>query len=199
MEPETQVETPGTTPETPIIEPSQTPLENEIQREEKRQGRTEAEKAAYSLQKNAERVRELGLDPTEILGIKPKTPEGTPMTVEMYEQMQKEQSSKTALELADEIPDEQERTLAKQYLARIKPSGNAQDDLRFARLAVNSVKSGQILEDVRRGGVTARHASAAGAPALLVPKEPELTAEELQYTKAPFNMSKELIISKRSK
>jgi len=52
MEP--TVETPGTTPENLNNEPLQTPLEQEIARETKRsEGRTEAEKAAVSLKKNA--------------------------------------------------------------------------------------------------------------------------------------------------
>lgn len=201
---EQPVATPAT-PETPIIVPPQTPIEQELEKEKGKTTRTEAEKAAHALQKNAERAKELGLDPAAVLGITPSAtpngiPAGTVVTVEMLEQRERERGQKTALELANEIADPHERELTKTYLQnRIVPSGDPHEDLRFARLAVNSVKSGQIAEELARGGKPVAHASAPGAPAPVTPKEQELTAEELAFTRAPFNLSKEEILAKRPK
>lgn len=189
------------TPTTEIIkEPSQNPLQTELEREENRGKRTEPEKAAYSLQQNAKRVKELGLDPAEILGIKPSDPKGTVVTLEMLEERERERGQKTALQLADDLQNEHERMLVKKYLLeRIKPSGDANEDLRFALLAVNSVKNGQIVEELARRGTASSHAAAPGAPAKPQVQEPELTSEELMFTRAPFNLTKEEIIAKRPK
>ena len=148
MDNEPIAENTGTAPETLINEPSQTPLEQEIARETKRsEGRSEAEKAAFSLKKNLERAKELGVDVDSVLGVKTEATHATtidkdaPLTVGMYEQMQKENARKNAIELAESIADQYERDLTISYLkTRIVPSGDAHEDLRFARLAVNSVK-----------------------------------------------------------
>lgn len=204
MEPETQVEeTPGTTPETIIEAPSQTPIEQELDRENKVQ-RTEADKAAFSLRKNAERAKELGIDPAEVLGFtqKPKGldeyNEDTPVTVGMLEKLTKERGLKSAIELADEIPDQHERALTKKYLEeRVKPSGDPYEDLRFARLAVNSVKNSQIAEEITRASQPRSAPSGAGAPPKPQEREPEFTAQELGFMRPPFNMTKEDIMKAR--
>ena len=184
MEDENKVEVEeGTTPEAEIIQeaPSQNPVEVELDKEKGKIVRTEPEKAAFTLQKNAERAKELGLDPAEVLGIKAKPDGGTPMTVEMYEQLRREEGQKTSLQLAEGITDEKERELTKRYLKRVVPSGDPQEDLRFARLAVNSVKNGQILEEVSRAGVAKTHISGAGAPAKKIEQELELTSDEAMF------------------
>jgi len=196
-------ETTGTVPEPIITEPSQTPIEQEIERESKRGGeRTEAEKAAFSLKKNAERAIELGLDPSAILGIQQSQPavdKDAPLTVGMYEQMQKNTAQKSAIELAESIADQHERELTIQYLkTRIVPSGDANEDVRFARLAVNSVKNGQIVEEISRTAPAKHYSSGAGAPPNQAPKEIELTPSEQMFTKAPFNMSAAEIVAKRT-
>lgn len=199
-----QVENPGTTPEKEVTtEPlPQTPIEVELEKEKSRsEGRSEAEKAAFSLKKNAERVKELGLDPAEILGVKiegQQISSDTPVTVGMLQQMRREETKKSAIELAENISDPKERELTIHYLqTRIVPSGDAQDDLRFARQAVNSVKNGQIAEEMARGTTPKNFSSAPGAPARSTPTTPELTQAEQQFTRPPFNMTPEEIISKR--
>jgi hypothetical protein len=198
------VETTGTTPETLNNEPLQTPLEQEIERETKRtEGRTEAEKAAFSLKKNAERAKELGIDPAEVLGYTttpaPTVDKDAPLTVGMYEQMQKNQSQQTSIQLAERITDPHERELTITYLkTRIVPSGDPEDDLRFARQAVNSVKNGQIVEELSRATPPRTHGSGAGAPPNPTAKPLELTAEEQQFTRAPFNMTPAEIIAART-
>lgn len=183
--------------------PSQVdPVQQELDRV-RGQGRTEAEKAAFSLKKNAESAVRLGLDPAEILGIKPGetvVDESTPMTVGMYQQIQKDSAQKTSLQLADVIPDENERELTKHYLQhRLVPSGDPQDDLRIARAAVNSLKNAQILEEEARRGSIRTHGSGTGAPPTVVRDGGELTAAEQPYLKAPWNMTKEAIIKARPK
>lgn len=194
-----------TTGTEPVAHPSQTPLDQELAREEKRTGgRTEAEKAAYTLKKNAERMRELGMDPAAVLGYTtdnnaPTIDKDAPLTVEMFEKMQKENSHKTAIQLAERITDPKERELTIKYLqTRIIPSGDAEDDVRFARQAVNSVKNGLIVEEMQRATEPRTYSSAPGAPANQAPKVPELTSSELMFTKKPFNLTVEQIIAKRS-
>lgn len=203
---ENNAEQTGTAPEEITPEPSQetpeSPLEQELNRDTKQ--RTPAEKAAYTLRKNAESVAALGLDPAEVLGLNNQAPAGidrdAPVTMGMLEDMQKDRSQKTALQLADEIPDQYERDLTKKYLTeRVKPTGDAYEDLRFARLAVNSVKSGQILEEVGRAGQARGFGSGAGAPPASIQKEPEFTALEQSYMKPPFSLSKEQILAARPK
>ena len=188
----------------PVAQPSQTPLDLELEKEERRSGgRTEAEKAAYSLKKNAERMRELGMDPAVVLGYStdnsaPVIDKEAPLTVEMYEKMQLERSQMTAVQIAERIPDPKERELTIKYLSRIKPSGDAEDDVRFARQAVNSVKNGLIVEEMQRTTEARTFSSASGAPANPTPKVPELTPSELLFTKKPFNMTVEQIVAQRT-
>lgn len=188
---------------TPAPAPSTVdPIKQELEKVQK-QGRTEVEKASFSLKKNAERAVELGIDPAEVLGIKPGTPavdKDAPLTVGMYEQMQKDQAQKTSLQLADDITDESERELTKHYLAtRIVPSGDPSADLRLARGMVNSVKNAQIIEEAGRATGAKAHGSGPGAPPRTVAPAGELTAAEIPYTKAPWNMTKEAIIAVRPK
>ena len=51
----------------------QDPLEVELEKVKKKSGKSEKEKATYSLQKNAERLIELGGDPSAILKVESKT------------------------------------------------------------------------------------------------------------------------------
>lgn len=204
MNPDNNAENTGTAPEEIITEPSQETPETAVQAELKRESKqyTPAEKAAFTLKKNAESVAALGLDPAEVLGLNNPVPQGVdkdaPVTVGMLEAMQLDRSQKTALQLADEIPDQYERELTKRYLMeRVRPTGDAHEDLRFARLAVNAVKSGQILEETNRAGTPRSFASGAGAPPTTTQKEVEFTAEELGFMRAPFNMTKEQILKTR--
>lgn len=202
MEPNISDTTAGTEP---VAQPSQTPLDLELEKEERRSGgRTEAEKAAYSLKKNAERMRELGIDPAVVLGYStdnsaPVVDKEAPLTIGEYEKMQKEQSQMTALQIAQKITDPKERELTIKYLqTRIIPSGDAEDDVRFARQAVNSVKNGLIVEEMQRATEARTYSSGAGAPANPTPKIPELTPSELLFTKKPFNLTVEQIIAQRT-
>lgn len=200
---ETKTDTEVAAPTVEVEEaPSQAdPVKQELDKVQKQQGRTEAEKATFSLKKNAERAKELGVDPAEVLGLKEKeVDKSTPLTVGMYEQLQKDSAQKTALQLADDITDENERELTKHYLStRIVPSIDPQADLRLAQGMVHSVKNAQILEETARATDAKRHSSGPGAPPKKGENQGELTAVEEPFTKAPYNMTKEAIIAARPK
>lgn len=187
------------------VEAEQDPLKIELDKVQKKEGRTEKERAAYSLKMNAARFKELGGDPTEVLGIKEipiKTTEDDedekPVTLGMLKKFQQEGASKTALQQADEIQNETERELVKYHLANtIKSSGNPIEDLRFARSIVNSSKNSQILEEFSRKVAPKQHSNSSGADANQE-KEVVFTSEELTMMKAPFNMTAQEVMDARS-
>lgn len=198
---ETPVAPQATENETPTNEaPSQDPVKAELDREQRREF-TPVEKAAHNLKMNAERLKELGGNPEEVLGVTPKSvvtaDDDTPVTVGMLQKIQAEQAQKTALELANDIPDENERALTKIYLQnRIRPSGNPQEDLRFARAAVNSIKNGMIAEEMGRKSTPQSHSTGSGVPA----KKPEgefVPTESEAKMMAAFGLTKEQVIASR--
>lgn len=178
------------------------PLKKELDRVQKKEPKSEAEKAAYSLKKNAERLSELGGDPRAVLGMGDQSGSGVdeddkPVTVGMLRKLEAERSAKTSMQMAEDIEDDNERDLVKHHLEHtIRPSGNPQEDLKAARAIVNSVKNGQIAEEASRRSQARAHGSSSGAPGAHT-KPIELSAEELQYTRAPFNMTPEDIVKTR--
>lgn len=194
----------GTAPETITPEPSQetpeTPIEQELARDTKQ--RTPAEKAAYTLKKNAESVAALGLDPADVLGLNKQAPTQEPegdIVPEWFKKYQQQEQSKTAEELADAIEDPKERELVKQKLATVITSGSPEERIRVARGFVNAVKTGQIAEELGRAGTARSFSSGAGAPPGTTQKEPEFSPEELSYMKPPFSLSKEQVLAARPK
>lgn len=185
---------------------SQNPVKAELDRVRgERKVYTEAEKAAFTLKKNAERAKELGIDPLEVLGGKPSeddddAEDDKPVTVGMLKKKELNDATKTAIQIASEqITDEFERELTEHHITHtIKPSGNAQTDFNNARALVNSVKNKQIAEEIARKTNAKTHNSGAGAPAKNE-KIFEPTAEEQSYMKPPFNLTKEDIIKNRPK
>lgn len=183
----------------------QDPLKQELERVQKKETRSELEKAAFSLKKTAERLKELGGDPVSALGIEskketePESDDDAPVTVGMLKKLQQETAHKSALQLADDIENETERELVKYHLENsIKSSGNPQEDVRLARTIVNAVKNKQIIEEQSRKIPAKTHSSASSAPAK-VEQEVELTMEELAFMRPPFNMTKDEILKARPK
>lgn len=203
MQDDTQVEgTPVTTAETITPAPSQTPVEQEIEREKGKQQRSEKEKAEFSLRSNAKRAQELGIDPAEVLGLKkPEIEDGddAPATMGAVKQMLAEKEKQSAYELAEQIQDVGIRELTKLNLKKVVPSGDAKEDLRFAQMAAEAARSAQVLEEVARAGRPATHVSAAGAPGAHSAPEPELSKDEMQFLRPPFSLTKEQIIAARPK
>ena len=152
--------------EEPKVE--QDPLKVELDRVQKT-GRTEKEKAEFTLKKTAERVKALGGDPNSILGIEDDEPtddDDAPMTVGMYKKIQQESATKTAIQLADEVTNETEKELIKYHLANtIKSTGIPSEDLKLARALVNAVKNAQIGEEIARKTAPKTHSNASGADA----------------------------------
>lgn len=182
-------------------ETQQDPLKTEL--EKVKGGRTELEKAQYSLKKNAERLVELGGDPGSILGIEKGNTEldkddDTPITRAELKKMISAGATRSALQLTEDIEDQSERELVQHYLQhRIAPSGNSQDDFRDARRIANSVKNEQIVQELARKSIAKSHSNGSSGNAKDIKVEAELSKEELMFTKPPFNMSREQILKAR--
>lgn len=186
-------------PEAEQINQDPSSMEQEIARETGKQEFSEKEKAAFNLKKTAERAKEQGIDPAEVLGFTPKTDDDDgPVTRSELKKFFAEKQKDTAIELAEGIEDEKTRELTKLYLKRVVPSGDAREDLRFALLAVNSAKNSQILEEVGRSTAPRSHGTGSGAPAKQMPKEQELSKDEALFLKPPFSMTKEQIVAART-
>lgn len=174
------------------IVPEQDPLKIELDKVQ-RKGKTKAEKLLYTKNRIDQQLKELGIEEEEADDDDDKT-----VTVGMLKKIQAQSSTKSALELADGIPNEVERELTKNYLEnRITPSGNAQEDFETAQILVNAKKNTQIIEEVLRKPQSRTQSSGNGAPAKVADPVEELTTEEMLYTKAPWNMSKAQIIAAR--
>lgn len=146
--------------------PSHDPVKKELNRVQK--PKTEAEKARANLFFNAQRARELGLDPEEIIGVKKEPKAVEPVDGEVpdwYKKVQAENAGKDAMTLAEEIPDAHERELVKHALSTSITSGSPEERIRIAKGYVNSVRNAQIAEETARGGGARRFSSAPGATA----------------------------------
>lgn len=197
---EAQVETKETVETETKVETEQDPLKTELTKVQERQGRSEKDKAEFSLKKNAERFKELGGDPNEVLGIKTEEStddENTPVTLGMLKKLQRESASKTALQEAEEIQNETERELVKFHLQNtIRSTGVPAEDLKLARALVNSVKNSQIIQETARKTSPKTHSSSSGVDA----KHEETivyTPEELAFMKPPFNATPADVLNAR--
>lgn len=166
--------------------------------------RSEKEKAEFSLVMNAKRVSDLGGDPADVLKIRPtinidkELDDNTPLTVGALRQIQKEDAHKTSLQLADELPEDERDEVKTLLETRIVPSGNADEDLRLARLAVNAERNTKIIEHVAQRSAP-RQTAAGGSADIPAVAEFTPTPEEVTFMKSPYNMTKEQIIAKRPK
>lgn len=191
---------PAQVEETKVDTTEQDPLKIELEKVQ-RTGKTEKEKAEFSLKKNADRLKELGGDPSAILGMD-KTDEDLeedekPVTLGMLKRMQQDTATKTAIQIAEELPSETERELAKWHLQNtIRSTGNPTKDFELAMNQVNAVKNKQILDEMRRKTTAKTHSSGSSAPAKYE-ADIELTHEELTFMRPPFNLTKEQIIKSR--
>lgn len=182
----------------------QDPLKNELNRVQsikKPEIRTEKEKAEYTLKKNAERVKELGGDPTLVLGVASEELEDDekPMTVGQFKKFQQDNASRSALQLADSIESETERELVKFHIQNtIRPTGNPNEDLRLARTLTNAAKNAKIMEESNRKVAPKTYSSGGSADAKYDPVgSQELTKAEQRFLLKPYKMTKEQIIKAR--
>lgn len=165
--------------------------------------RTEQEKAEFTLKKVAERVAELGGDPATVLGIKsqlrvdPSLPDEQPLTIKDLREIQKKDAQDSALQMADSIQDETERSSVKEILkTRIVPSGNPTADFALAQAAVNATKNARIAEEMARKSFPRRTAAGGSAPAP-VADEFVPTEQEKIFMQKPYNLTKEQVLAKR--
>lgn len=175
----------------------------DVEPSQESKGKTEAEKAAFSLKKNAERARELGVDVESVLGTKTHIETGVddedskPVTVGMLRDIQKKDAQKSAIQMADDIADEDTRTTVKSYLAdNIKPSGNAESDFRIALAAASATKNKQVIEEINRYTPPKRTASGGSIPANLEEAFTP-TAEEQRFMQPPYNLSQAKVLAAR--
>ena len=176
-----------------------TPTSDEGKTPEPSQNRTEKDKAIFTIKKQAERLKELGVDPTEIIGQKPVEKNNEDDVPEWYKREKAKEVTKTALQMADNLSDEEVREQVKSYLnTRIVPSGNAEQDFKDALGAVSASKNKQIIEEIGRA-TTPRTVAAGGSADAKIEQEFVPTEEEARYMKHPYFLSKEKILKARKK
>lgn len=193
MEETTKVETTEeVVPTATEPEPSQEkdPVQKELERVEAKPKRTKLEQLEFT----KKRVEDQLAEERRKAGI--VEDDDRPLTVREFKALQQDTATETAIKLSDSIENEAERKLVQYHLENtIKPSGDAQTDLRNARLLVNAVKNGQIVEETLRTVKPKTTGSGTGAP----PKEKqttELTKEERIYATA-FKLTDEQVIAAR--
>lgn len=193
MEPEIkadEVVVPAATEITKVVE--QDPLKTELDKVQ-RKSRTRAEKLLYTKKRIEEQLKEEGIEDEPL-----EDEDAKPMTIGDFKKLQAERTTKTALDMANEVSSEVERELLKYHLENtIRSTGNPAEDFKLARSLVNSVKNQQITEEILRKPTAKSHPTGGGAPARQTEPEEELSPEELAYTRAPWNMSKVDIIKVR--
>lgn len=167
-------------------EPSQDPLDKELEKIHKKgEGRTKKEKLIYTKNRVEQQIAELEEEEGDEPELEDEDDE-KPVTVGMLKQLEKTRATKNAMDLAEEIEDSRERELVKHHLrSTIRSSGNPQEDLRNARVLVNSVKNTKIIEEVQRKGEPKRHGSAPSAGAR---KDPDALQNLTEEEKAIMQM-----------
>lgn len=193
---ETTEETEETVENTETDVTEQNPLKIELEKvKSKNEGRSELEKAIFKRNQIDKHIRELKGDTDEDTDL--DNDEDTPVTIGMLKKMQSETATKTALQLADDISDEVEKELVKYHIENtIRSTGNPAEDLKLSRAIVNSVKNTQIAEMVANKSTAKTHSNSSSAPANHTEKV-ELTAEEILFTRPPFNMTPEQVLKAR--
>lgn len=173
---EPEVAVPTAAPEvTETSAPSQESQENLVQAELDKvetAKRTKKEKLEFTKQRIERQLAELGESPDVI-------DEDRPLTLRTLQAYEAEKAKETAVTLAEQIDNEAERRLVLHHLENtIKPSGDAETDLRNARLIVNAVKNGQLAEESARVSKARIAPSAPSAPPRQEGAKPEFSAEE---------------------
>jgi len=186
---------------TPEVTTEQDPLKIELEKVQSRSKYTEEEKAEFTFKKQAERLKALGKDPADILGIKSddeiESEDDKPLTIGEYKKMMAGTVAKTALQEADSIQNETERELVKFHLENtIKSTGSPTEDLKLARALVNAVKNSQIMEETARKTPPKTHSNSSGVGAKQVDKV-ELTPEEREVMRK-MNLSEKDILNARA-
>ena len=165
--------------------------------------RSPEDTAAFNLKRQAEKAKELGLDPAEILGVKTHIDtnvddeDSKPVTVGMLRDIQKKDAQISALQLADGIADEEIKNATKEYLTNnITPSGDADKDFRIALAAASASKNKQVVE-MMGTYIAPKRTAAGGSAGVKVDEEFVPTQEEQVFMRPPYNLTKEKILAAR--
>jgi hypothetical protein len=165
--------------------------------------RSERDKAAFSLKKNAERLVELGGDPTEVLNIHGPNlvldddmPDDTPLTVGTFREYSKKEARKTALQMAQDLPDSERDDVVRE-LGSIVPSANPDEDLRKARAIANAPRNARIAQMANKPD--ARRTASGGSQGASTEDPFTPTPEEAMVMGPPYKVSKEKILALRKK
>lgn len=168
------------------------PLKKEVEKIENGKF-TKKDRLLHAKKKIDEQLLELDSE-----GIPLDEDKNKPVTVGMLEDIEKKKSQKTALILADDIEDENERTLTKYNLENvIRPSGDPKKDLSAARAIVNSLKNTQIVEEIERKKNGKDNPTLPGAPRKNPGDVFEPTAQERVFMNPPYSLTKEDILKAR--
>jgi hypothetical protein len=168
-------------PQVPSQEPqAQVPVEKKL---------TKRERLEFAKNKIEERLSELADEPDD----------NQPLTWGDLKKIKQQEVRDSAIELADNIENTDERAEVIAILqTRIVPSDNPAEDLRLARTMANAEKNSQILQDQARKANPGSHANSPANPGntqdVFVP-----TDTEVVFMQAPYNLSKDDILSARRK
>jgi len=173
------------------------PIDAELKRNESNtQKRSKKDKLLYTKKRVEEQLAELGVEDEDT---DDDADDAAPLTRGDLKKFNVESARKKSVDIASSIQDEKERKLTLQYLERIVPSGDAEEDVRLARLAVNSVRNGMVIEEIARKEAIKinQHDSAPGNPAPSPEGVFEPSPQEASLMRPPFNLTKEDILKAR--
>lgn len=123
-----------------------------------------------------------------------------PLTLADLQRIEAKKTAQAADGMVNAIEDPIARQAVKEALAGLKPSGNPEADYRRALAVAHADKNSKVLEELMRKPTPPQHRSGAGGPARQQQQQDEnaeLTAEEKSYMRAPFNLSREAIMTAR--
>lgn len=122
-----------------------------------------------------------------------------PATMGDLKRMKQQETKQTAITLAEAIENEDERNAVIEALEdTIMPSDDPQKDLQKARDLVNATKNRQILEEQARNKNPNSHGNHPAQPGD-TPETFTPTAEEVEFMKPPYNLTKDQILDVRKK
>jgi hypothetical protein len=186
-------------PEKKIEEKVETPIPNEEPSQSKKE-RTRLEKLRHTQASIAAQIAEEEAR-NGIVSI--EDDDDKPITKGDLKRIERETAKRTALQLTDDLPDDERSQVRDILETRILSTGNAQRDFYTALDLFNSEKNRQLAEEAaRKRKVTVSRSSGTGAPAReedqFVPTELELNAAAMVGKKTPAEV-KAFILKARAK
>ena len=126
-----------------------------------------------------------------------------PLTKGDLKRIERDNAKRTALQMADSLPDDERSQVREILETTIVPSGNPQKDYQKALDLANSEKNRQLAEEAaRKRNVVVKRPSGSGAPAReddqFVPTENELAAAAMVNKKTPADI-KAFVMKARAK